>query len=321
MDALPLPLPLPPPLRLQPLHTCFDPNSSRRCVRLPPSGSSQVGWLKSFNHPLSVNNPWRIRAQPDLPSPFPTGSLPSLQQADAVNLAGGFKWEGQVPQAAGVYAVMDEEGQVQYIGLSRKLLASLQVHAETQPPHLCARAKFAVVCASSREEMVGAWKSWMEVHVAATGELPTGNQPGNTDWSSPRRTARTKPDVRLTPGRNMALNVPITELIAQVVKEFDIVVFIKGSRTSPQCGFSQRIVTLLNQQGVGYESLDVLDEEHNPGLRDAIKDFSQWPTIPQVYVNGEFIGGADILEEMDASGQLTSLLQPLRQKSRAASAS
>lgn len=70
-----------------------------------------------------------------------------------------------------------------------------------------------------------------------------------------------------------------------------MVAFIKGTRAEPQCGFSFRVVNILNEVAAGeYEVVNVLDEVYNPGLREAIKSFSQWPTIPQVYVDGDFVG-------------------------------
>jgi Grx4 family monothiol glutaredoxin len=94
------------------------------------------------------------------------------------------------------------------------------------------------------------------------------------------------------------------------VKTKRVVAFIKGTRTAPECGFSHQVLHLLNQSKVEYETVNVLDVIHNPGLREAIKVYSEWPTIPQVYVDGEFIGGADIVIEMGEKGELVDALQP-----------
>ena len=83
-----------------------------------------------------------------------------------------------------------------------------------------------------------------------------------------------------------------------------MVAFIKGTRGAPECGFSQRLLGVLGEVGAEFEVVNVLDAVHNPGLRDAIKEFSQWPTIPQLYVGGEFVGGSDIVTEMHAKGEL-----------------
>jgi len=84
----------------------------------------------------------------------------------------------------------------------------------------------------------------------------------------------------------------------------DVVLFMKGTAQMPQCGFSSRIAGVLNFMGVTYKDVNVLADE---GLRDGIKSFSDWPTIPQLYVKGEFVGGCDIVTEMTLSGELDEL--------------
>ena len=86
-----------------------------------------------------------------------------------------------------------------------------------------------------------------------------------------------------------------------LVASSPIVVFMKGSKLMPQCGFSNNVVQILNALAVPFETFDVLSDME---IRQGIKEFSDWPTIPQVYVNGEFIGGSDILIEMYNSGEL-----------------
>lgn len=94
--------------------------------------------------------------------------------------------------------------------------------------------------------------------------------------------------------------------IAEIVGRHDVLLFMKGSPLFPQCGFSSRAVAILNHLGATFESVDVLQDQ---GIRQGIKEFSDWPTIPQLYVKGEFIGGSDIMMEMYESGELAALLE------------
>jgi monothiol glutaredoxin len=93
--------------------------------------------------------------------------------------------------------------------------------------------------------------------------------------------------------------------IADLVKSNEIVLFMKGTPLFPQCGFSSRAIAILERLGAPYESVDVLQD---PEIRNGIKQFSDWPTIPQLYVKGEFVGGSDIMMEMFESGELKELL-------------
>ena len=94
--------------------------------------------------------------------------------------------------------------------------------------------------------------------------------------------------------------------IDQLVADNTIMVFMKGTKLMPQCGFSNNVVQILNTLGAPYETLDVLA---NPDIRQGIKEYSNWPTIPQVYVNGEFIGGSDIMIKMYQDGELQETLE------------
>ena len=93
--------------------------------------------------------------------------------------------------------------------------------------------------------------------------------------------------------------------IAEIVKNNEIVLFMKGTALFPQCGFSSRAVAILERLGAPYETVDVLQD---PEIRAGIKEYSDWPTIPQLYVKGEFVGGSDIMMEMFESGELKQLL-------------
>jgi monothiol glutaredoxin len=93
--------------------------------------------------------------------------------------------------------------------------------------------------------------------------------------------------------------------IAEIVGGNDIVLFMKGTALFPQCGFSSRAVAILDHLGTAYETVDVLQD---PEIRQGIKEYSDWPTIPQLYVRGEFVGGSDIMMEMFESGELKQLI-------------
>ena len=97
----------------------------------------------------------------------------------------------------------------------------------------------------------------------------------------------------------------VFERIRGDVADTPVVLFMKGTPVFPQCGFSSTVVQILTHLGVKFKGIDVLQD---PGLRDGIKAFSDWPTIPQLYVKGEFVGGCDIIREMFASGELATLL-------------
>ena len=93
--------------------------------------------------------------------------------------------------------------------------------------------------------------------------------------------------------------------IADIVKQNEVVLFMKGTALFPQCGFSSRAIAILDRLGSPYETVDVLQD---PEIRQGIKEFSEWPTIPQLYIKGEFVGGSDIMMEMFESGELQQLL-------------
>ena len=145
-------------------------------------------------------------------------------------------------------------------------------------------------------------------------------------------------EIKLTSGKGLAdLTVPLSTIIDNVVKQnkasaspfraacsgsawrtrdmpltprplAQVVAFIKGTRVAPECGFSKRMILNLEECGVDYEVVNVLDNTFNPGLREEIKTYSQWPTIPQLYAHGQFLGGADITGEMHDRGELKKVL-------------
>jgi monothiol glutaredoxin len=103
----------------------------------------------------------------------------------------------------------------------------------------------------------------------------------------------------------MPMNESLRAQIEGIITGNEVVLFMKGSRHAPQCGFSAAVVEVLDEYLPQYETVNVLSD---PGIRDGIKEFSDWPTIPQLYVKGEFVGGADIVREMHTNGELSGVL-------------
>jgi monothiol glutaredoxin len=104
----------------------------------------------------------------------------------------------------------------------------------------------------------------------------------------------------------MSAENPVIQRINQDVSDSDVVLYMKGSPVFPQCGFSAAVVQILTVLEVKFKGIDVLTD---PSLRDGIKQYSEWPTIPQLYVKGEFVGGCDIIREMYETGELAELMR------------
>ncbi len=102
------------------------------------------------------------------------------------------------------------------------------------------------------------------------------------------------------------MDTTVQDRIQQEIGETPVVLFMKGSPVFPQCGFSAAVVQILSQLGVKFKGIDVLSD---PEVRQGIKEFSSWPTIPQLYVKGEFIGGCDIVREMYETGELKEVFE------------
>ena len=101
------------------------------------------------------------------------------------------------------------------------------------------------------------------------------------------------------------MNPEMKKIIEEKINSSKVFVFMKGTPEDPQCGFSAQVVSILNDLGIEFTSFDVLSDEN---IRQAIKEYANWPTIPQLYINGKFIGGCDIVRELAASGELLELI-------------
>jgi monothiol glutaredoxin len=102
------------------------------------------------------------------------------------------------------------------------------------------------------------------------------------------------------------MNPETQQQIGDMIKQNKIMVFMKGNRLMPECGFSNNVVQILNILGVPYETFDILADGE---VRQGIKEYSSWPTIPQVYINGEFIGGSDVMAELYQKGELQQIVE------------
>jgi monothiol glutaredoxin len=111
--------------------------------------------------------------------------------------------------------------------------------------------------------------------------------------------------IRVTESIRMSDNPAIAQIQEDVTSN-DVVLFMKGTPMFPQCGFSAAVVQILSQLGVKFKGVNVLEDDN---LRQGIKDFTQWPTVPQLYVKGEFVGGSDIVREMAESGELETMFK------------
>ncbi|KAI5958403.1 GRX5 [Candida margitis] len=114
---------------------------------------------------------------------------------------------------------------------------------------------------------------------------------------------------RINPLQTRFISTEIKDAISNAVKATPVVLFMKGTPEFPQCGFSRATIQTLGQQGVDPTKFAAYNVLEDPELRDGIKEFSSWPTIPQLYVNGEFVGGCDIIMSMAQSGELADFLE------------
>lgn len=178
---------------------------------------------------------------------------------------------------------------------------------------LIASVRVAEMPGASKELLKATWESWIKEHIAESdGEIPAGNLPENAPGSDPRwRSQRnqSKPSLDLGGVKGITTPEEATEAVRNAVVQNPIIIFMKGTPVMPQCGFSARSIGILREIGIPFESVNVLDERANPGVRDAVKKFSNWPTIPQLFVKGQLVGGADIIGEMFESGQLEKALR------------
>lgn len=205
---------------------------------------------------------------------------------------------------------------MQYIGLSKQIRKSVENHALNIGPReagsLISSVRVAAMPGATKELLKGTWESWIKEHMDGGGEIPAGNLPENSPGSDPRwRSQRNqaKPSLNLGGVAGITSAEEAMTAVKKAVEQYPVIIFMKGTPVMPQCGFSARSVGILKEIGVPFESVNVLDDQTNPGIRDAVKRYSNWPTIPQLFVKGQLVGGADIMSEMFESGQLSKTLR------------
>jgi len=221
----------------------------------------------------------------------------------------------ELVNTSGCYAVLNERGDVMYVEISRSLATSLRWHMQSiQPSSLCFAAK--VAAGSDRERVQQTAVEWIGAVVKSTGRPPVGNDSRfrNSPWRArPGDAERDRPPVAFPPGADPA---DATVLLQKLVRNFDVLVFMKGTRSVPLCGFSERMCRVLDEEGIKFETVDAQDELSNPGLRSALQEFAQWPTLPVLVVNGVVLGGTDVIETLQRRGDLQAEFDCARAETR-----
>ena len=202
----------------------------------------------------------------------------------------------------GVYGVYSASGALQYVAAVADVGAAIAQHQRFIAAAASRHAvRMLTVDAVDDAPLRKIAEGWVLAHAGAAG-VPPGNGDDAPEW----RLEAPPGDVRIDPGARGAF---VEQEIRRVLREHAVVVFMKGVREAPRCGFSAAVVDAVSAVvGDGFVCVDCLDER-NGNLREAIKQFSGWPTLPQLYVDGEFVGGADIVRDMMAQGELQALLK------------
>lgn len=240
----------------------------------------------------------------------PVGAAAGIENLplEAIPAAGALPEAWSLP---GVYGIYDDAEVLMYVAAVHDVGSAIEVHRAVLPEE--ARSVRMMTVESEDEAPLGELAmNWVISHTQEGPGAPAGNlTDGGEAWRvSEEELAGTGLEaVYFKPGARDAAGVK--QEIMRLLRGYKVLLFMKGTRKSPQCGFSAATVDLLSRRlggEDGFEVVDCLDDFRNPGLRDGIKNYSEWPTIPQVYINGDFVGGADLVQEMDASGELAKQL-------------
>lgn len=204
----------------------------------------------------------------------------------------------------GVYGVYDKGGELQYVAAVTNVQTAIDVHRtvlqDTERVHAVRMITVEDVNSAPLGELA---ENWVMSHTAATSP-PPGNSEVAPEW-------RIEPEIETGPDLVFRENASDAEMeIQRILRRNRLVLFMKGTSEYPMCGFSRLAVGIVRSiAGDKLKCVDCLDAAQNPGLRDGIKKFSQWPTIPQLYINGDFIGGSDIVQSLAETGELAEKIE------------
>lgn len=207
----------------------------------------------------------------------------------------------------GVYGVYADDGSLQYVAAVENVASAMDTHVRVLQDPSRVHAVRMIVVDNVQDAPLGEMAENWVVALANNGlPIPPGNSDDGPEW----RVEPTSPNVSFS--NTMVAPDPesrVEEEIRQILRKHRVVLFVKGTRSMPRCGFSRAVIDIIERQvGDEFVCVDCLDSNKNPGLRDGIKRFSSWPTIPQLYVNGDFVGGCDIVQGMEANGELVAVL-------------
>lgn len=210
----------------------------------------------------------------------------------------------------GVYGVYSEQKRLMYVAAVEDVGAAMRTHIRVLgDPERVFAVRMLTVDSVDDAPLGDMAENWVVTHTNLGPGAPPGNSDEEPEWRV-EEDEGLKGDVYFAKGVRGAEEV-VGE-IRKILRENRVVLFMKGTREEPKCGFSKATVECLEGVlGKNFVCVDCLDDIRNAGLREQIKLYSQWPTIPQVYIDGDFVGGADIVRGMRESGELSKLLEPV----------
>jgi len=208
----------------------------------------------------------------------------------------------------GVYGVYDRSGSLQYVASVKNISEAIDAHRVVLRDSERVHAVRMIAVEESEMKSVPLdelAENWVVAHCSVT-EPPVGNTDSSPEWRQVPRVGAENPNLYFSTGGFINAE---TEIM-RILRMNKIVLFMKGTYDKPMCGFSQLALRSLNETAGknNFKVVDCLDAHKNPGLRDAIKTFSKWPTIPQLYINGDFVGGSDIVDNLAQSGELKQMV-------------